>query len=63
MTTQKDIHNILTKADDVFKAQIMKQCGCDIEKIKRLEQLLADIVNVSTETIGKAWGYMNEELK
>lgn len=63
MTTQKDIHNILIKADDIYKAQVIKQCGCDVEKIKQFEQLLADVVNVSAETIGKAWGYLNEELK
>lgn len=63
MTTQKDIHNILIKADDVYKAQIIKQCDCNIEKIKRFEQLLADAVNISAETIGEAWGYLNEELK
>ena len=63
MTTQKDIHNILIKADDIYKAQVIKQCGCDIDKIKNFEQLLADVVNISAETTGKAWGYLNEELK
>lgn len=63
MTTQKDIHNILIKADDTYKAQVIKQCDCDIDKIKNFEQLLADVINTSTETIKKAWGYMNEELK
>lgn len=61
--TQKEIHNILIKADDTYKAQVIKQCGCDIEKIKQFEQLLSDVVNMSAETIGKAWEYMNEELK
>lgn len=63
MTTQKDIHNILIKADNTYKAQVIKQCGCDIEKIKNFEQQMADIINITTETIGKAWRYMNEELK
>ena len=61
--TQKDIHNILIKADDTYKAELVKQCGCDVEKIKEFENMLANIVNVSVETIGKAWAYMNEELK
>lgn len=61
--TQKDIHNILVKADDVYKAHIMKYCDCDIEKIKKFEQQMADIINIATETIGEAWGYMNEEIK
>lgn len=63
MTTQKDIHNILIKADDTYKAQVIKQCDCDVEKIKQFEQKMADIINIATETTGKAWGYMNEELK
>lgn len=62
MLTQKDIHNILIKSDYICKAQIIKQCGCDIEKIKNFEQQMADIINITTETIGKAWGYMDEEI-
>lgn len=61
--TQKDIHNILIKADDTYKAELIKRCGCDIEKIKEIENILANIMNASAETIGKAWAYMNEELK
>lgn len=60
--TQKEIHNILIKADNTYKAQVIKQCDCDIEKIKQFEQLLADVINISAETIGKAWGYMNTEI-
>lgn len=60
--TQKEIHNILIKTDDTYKAQVVKQCGCDIEKIKQFEQLLADVVNISSETIGEVWGYMNTEI-
>lgn len=60
--TQKEIHNILIKADDTYKAQVIKQCDCDIEKIKQSEQLLADVINIFAETIGKSWGYMNTEI-
>lgn len=60
--TQKDIHNILIKADDAYKAQVIKQCWCDVDKIKNFEQLLADIINTSAETIGKAWEYMSTEI-
>lgn len=60
--TQKEIHNILIKADDTYKAQVIKQCDCDVDKIKNFEQLLADVINISTEAIGKAWGYMNTEI-
>lgn len=62
MITQKDIHNILIKTDDAFKAQVIKQCDCNIEKIKQFEKLLTDTVNAFTETIGKVWKYMNEEF-
>lgn len=61
--TQKEIHNILIKADDKSKAEFIKQCGCDIDRIKETEQFIADIINISAETIGKTWGYMNEEIK
>lgn len=63
MVTQKDIHNILVKSDDTYKANIIKQCDYDVEKIKKLENTLANIANITTETVGKAWAYMNEELK
>lgn len=61
--TKKDIHNILIKSDDAYKAQVMKYCDCDIEKIKKFEQQMADIINIATETIREACGYMNEEIK
>lgn len=60
--TQKEIHNILIKTDDKSKAEFIRQCGCDIDKIKETEQLMADIINISAETIGKAWGYINTEI-
>lgn len=63
MVAQKQIHNILTKADSTYKAELIKQCDCDIEKIKEFEQLITNMVNISTETIGKAWSYLNEEIK
>lgn len=60
--TQKDIHSILIKTDDLYKAQVIKCCDCDIEKIKQFEQQMADIINIATETIWEAWGYMNTEM-
>lgn len=62
MTQKKEIHNILIKADDTYKAQVIEQCDCDIEKIKKFEQQMADIINLATDTIGKAWSYMNTEI-
>ena len=33
--TQKDVHNIFVKADMSYKAELIKQCDYDIEKIKQ----------------------------
>lgn len=63
MMTQKDIHNILIKADDAYKERIIEEFNCDIEAIKEFESVLANLVNGSVEMIGKARDYMNEELK
>ncbi len=61
--TQKNIHNILIKADDACKGRIIEEFNCDIEAIKEFESMLANLINVSADAIGKAWAYMNEELK
>lgn len=61
--TQKDIHNILVKADMKYKAEVIKQFGYDVEKIKGFERILAGICNSVTETVGKALVYMNTEIE
>ena len=46
MVTQKDIHNkIVENASDWQKRYLSIQCGGDIEKIKEVEQSIANIVN------------------
>ena len=46
MVTQKDIHNnIVENASDWQKIYLSMQCGGDIEKIKEVEQSMANIVN------------------
>ena len=46
MVTQKDIHNIMVEnASDWEKIYLSMQCGGDIEKIKEVEQSMANIVN------------------
>lgn len=62
MITQKDMHNILVKMDMSYKAEVMKQCDFDIEKIKEFESMLANICNISTETVSKALAYMSKEI-
>lgn len=58
-------HDIVNKPDE-FK-EILKE---KIEESKTIADFLpaepikvADTINISAETIGKAWGYMNEEIK
>lgn len=62
MITQKDIHNILVKADMSYKAELIKQCGFDVDKIKEYESMLANICNIATETMKKPLEYMNMEI-
>ena len=46
MVTQKDIHNnIVENASDWQKRYLSMKCGGDIEKIKEVEQSMANIVN------------------
>ena len=46
MVTQKDIHNIMVEnASDWQKIYLSMQCGGDVEKIKEVEQSMANIVN------------------
>ena len=46
MITQKDIHNIIVEtASDWQKGYLSMQCGGDVEKIKGVEQSMANIVN------------------
>ena len=63
MITQKDIHNIFAKTlSDESKFEIIKKCGCDIGKIKKMEKRLADSINFASEMIGPAAEYMNKEI-
>lgn len=46
MITQKDIHNnIVENASDWQKRYLSMQCDGDVEKIKEVEQSMANIVN------------------
>ena len=46
MVTQKDIHNnIVENASDWQKRYLSMQCGGYIEKIKEVEQSMANIIN------------------
>lgn len=46
MITQQDVHNnIVLNANDWQKRYLSLQCGGDIEKIKQVEQTIANLVN------------------
>ena len=64
MLTQKDIHNHLVNNTEPWqKSYISMQCGNDVEKIKRVEQGIADLVNGIVETINTdGFDYLNKEL-
>lgn len=46
MITQKDVHNnIVVNASDWQKSYLSFQCGGNVEKIKEVEQSIADMIN------------------
>lgn len=64
MVTQKDIHNsIVENASDWQKRYLSMQCGGDIEKIKEVEQSMANIVNGVIECLQNSGvEYLNKAL-
>lgn len=61
--TQKDIHNILVKADMKCKEKIIMQCDCSIDKIKEFESMIAEICNESIKTVSEVLAYMCTEIE
>lgn len=64
MVTQKDIHNIIVEnASDLQKIYLSMQCGGDVEKIKEVEQSMANIVNGVVECLQNSGvEYLNKTL-
>lgn len=64
MITQKDVHNIIVEnAEDWQKRYLSLQCGNDVEKIKAVEQSMANIINGFVERIKNAGtSYLNEKI-
>ena len=64
MVTQKDIHNnIVENASDWQKRYLSMQCGGDIEKIKEVEQSMANIVNGVVKSLQNSGvEYLNKVL-
>lgn len=64
MVTQKDIHNsIVENASDWQKRYLSMQCGGDIDKIKEVEQSMANIINGVVECLQNSGvEYLNKTL-
>ena len=64
MVTQKDIHNIIVEnASDYQKMYLSIECGGEIEKIKEVEQRLANIVNEVAKSLQNSGvEYLNNTL-
>ena len=64
MVTQKDIHNnIVENAYDWQKRYLSMQCGGDVEKIKEVEQSMANIVNGVVNSLQNSGvEYLNKTL-
>lgn len=64
MLTQKDIHNhLVNNTDPMQKSYISMQFGNDVEKIKKMEQGIADLVNGAISAIKTdGFDYLSKEL-
>lgn len=64
MVTQKDIHNHLVENVTPWQKQyISMQCGYDPEKIKAVEQSMANIVNGIVEVLkNNGTDYLNKRI-
>lgn len=64
MVTQQDIHNnIVENASDWQKRYLSMQCGNDVEKIKEVEQSVANIVNGVVSVFRNAGtDYLNKKI-
>lgn len=62
MVTQKDIHNsIVVNASDWQKRYLSLQCGGDVEKIKQVEQTMANMINgISKALKNSGTDYLNK---
>lgn len=65
MVTQKDIHNCLVENASLWQKQyISMQCGYDPQKIKAVEQSMANIINGIAESIrNNGTDYLNTRIR
>lgn len=62
MVTQKDVHNnIVVNASAWQKRYLSLQCGGDVEKIKEVEQTMANMINgISKALENSGTDYLNK---
>lgn len=62
MVTQKDVHNnIVVNASDWQKSYLSFQCGGNVEKIKEVEQSIANMINgISKALENSGTDYLNK---
>ena len=62
MITQKDVHNnIVANASDWQKSYLSFQCGGNVEKIKEVEQSIANMINgISKALKNNGVDYLNK---
>lgn len=62
MITQKDVHNnIVANANDWQKSYLSFQCGGNVEKIKEVEQSIANMINgISKALKNNGVDYLNK---
>ena len=62
MITQKDVHNnIVANASDWQKSYLSLQCGGSVEKIKEVEQTIANKIDYINKTLkNSGTDYLNK---
>ena len=62
MITQQDVHNsIVINANDWQKSYLSLQCGGNVEKIKKVEQTIANVINgISKAVKNSGTDYLNK---
>ncbi len=62
MITQQDVHNsIVINANDWQKSYLSLQCGGNVEKIKGVEQAIANVINgISKALKNSGTDYLNK---
>lgn len=62
MITQQDVHNsIVINVNNLQKSYLSLQCGGNVEKIKEVEQTIANVINgISKAVKNSGTDYLNK---